>query len=235
MAVPESAGMGAGDWAEPNVRRQSVKAPMRTYALAAFAVLASPGSFTRRLDTDTEHISRTVKLDPGGTLRLKNFSGRVYDHRTDRPDVVIDAVRRARGTAGPDQARHPHRGSTLVVDANHRDHSWSEFMGPQQRSSKPTSTIQVPRRTNLTSNVFSSPVTVAGWRDHTKSTASRRRLSWTTSPGRCGRTPSAEPWPSARRPGEDQTIDVDTFSGNVELHVPDSARGSVSFNSFSGH
>jgi DUF4097 and DUF4098 domain-containing protein YvlB len=31
-----------------------------------------------------------------------------------------------------------------------------------------------------------------------------------------------------------QTIDVDTFSGNVELYVPESARGSVSFNSFSG-
>jgi DUF4097 and DUF4098 domain-containing protein YvlB len=27
---------------------------------------------------------------------------------------------------------------------------------------------------------------------------------------------------------------VDTFSGNIELHLPDSARGTVSFNSFSG-
>ena len=32
----------------------------------------------------------------------------------------------------------------------------------------------------------------------------------------------------------DQTIDVDTFSGSVELHVPDTARGTVTFNSFSG-
>jgi DUF4097 and DUF4098 domain-containing protein YvlB len=31
-----------------------------------------------------------------------------------------------------------------------------------------------------------------------------------------------------------QNIDVDTFSGNVELHIPETARGSVSFNSFSG-
>jgi DUF4097 and DUF4098 domain-containing protein YvlB len=31
-----------------------------------------------------------------------------------------------------------------------------------------------------------------------------------------------------------QAIDVNTFSGNVELHVPDSARGSVTFQSFSG-
>jgi len=27
---------------------------------------------------------------------------------------------------------------------------------------------------------------------------------------------------------------VDTFSGNVELHVPETARATVSFNSFSG-
>ena len=32
-----------------------------------------------------------------------------------------------------------------------------------------------------------------------------------------------------------QQIDVDTFSGNVELHVPETAKGTVSFNSFSGH
>jgi DUF4097 and DUF4098 domain-containing protein YvlB len=31
-----------------------------------------------------------------------------------------------------------------------------------------------------------------------------------------------------------QAIEVDTFSGNVALHVPETARGSVSFNSFSG-
>ena len=31
-----------------------------------------------------------------------------------------------------------------------------------------------------------------------------------------------------------QTIDIDTFSGNVALHVPETARGTVSFNSFSG-
>jgi DUF4097 and DUF4098 domain-containing protein YvlB len=31
-----------------------------------------------------------------------------------------------------------------------------------------------------------------------------------------------------------QTIDVDTFSGSVELRVPGDARGDVTFNSFSG-
>ena len=34
--------------------------------------------------------------------------------------------------------------------------------------------------------------------------------------------------------GANQTIDVDTFSGGIELHLPDTARGTVSFDSFSG-
>ena len=33
---------------------------------------------------------------------------------------------------------------------------------------------------------------------------------------------------------DNQTIDVDTFSGSVQLHVPDRAYGTVHFNSFSG-
>ena len=57
----------------------------------------------------------------------------------------------------------------------------------------------------------------------TKSTASRRRL---TLERRHRAGPGAHlqriAWSSARKRGEpDQTIDVDTFSGNVELHVPD--------------
>jgi len=32
-----------------------------------------------------------------------------------------------------------------------------------------------------------------------------------------------------------ETIDVETFSGRVELRVPGDARGAVSFHSFSGH
>jgi len=34
---------------------------------------------------------------------------------------------------------------------------------------------------------------------------------------------------------DQQMIDVDTFSGSIDVHLPDSARGTVTFNSFSGH
>ena len=67
---------------------------MRNYALAAFAVLALVGSSLGASTTETEHITRTEKLAPGGTLRLKNFSGRVVVTASDRSDVAIDAVRR---------------------------------------------------------------------------------------------------------------------------------------------
>jgi pyruvate/2-oxoglutarate dehydrogenase complex dihydrolipoamide acyltransferase (E2) component len=33
----------------------------------------------------------------------------------------------------------------------------------------------------------------------------------------------------------DQQIEVDTFSGNIDVRVPDTAAGTVTFNSFSGH
>ena len=83
---------------------------MRTLA-AAFAVLAlaTPAHAAPGVFDETEHISRTLPDGAGGTLRLKNFSGRVTITASDRPEVVIDAVRRApRVAAGPHQARHPH-------------------------------------------------------------------------------------------------------------------------------
>ena len=67
---------------------------MRTLA-AAFAVLtlAAPAQAAARLFEETEHVTRTIPMEPGGTLRLKNFSGRVTITASDRPEVVIDAVR----------------------------------------------------------------------------------------------------------------------------------------------
>ena len=40
---------------------------------------------------------------------------------------------------------------------------------------------------------------------------------------------------SAREWVAGQTIDVDTFSGSIGLRLPDTARGEVSFHTFSGH
>ena len=210
---------------------------MRTLA-AAFAVLAlaAPAHAAPSVFDETEHVSRTIAVEPGGTLRLKNFSGRVTITGTDRSDVVVDAVRRApRSRLDRIRLDIHTSGSGVVVDANQRDHTWWDFTSGNNIVETDFD-IKVPRRTRLDLEVFSSPVSVTGVdgphrvhgfssalvlddvsgsvRAHTFSgSVTIREKSWTA----------------------DQTIDVDTFSGSVELHLPDTARGTVTFNSFSGH
>ena len=214
---------------------------MRTYVLAfAVLALATPAAATAadRWFQETEHITRTIKLDPGGTLRLKSFSGRVTITASDRPEVAIEAVRR--GTRDRlDHVKldiHTDGSNVVVVDANHHDRSWSWFEFTGRSNVVDTDfDIKVPRRTNLDISVFSAPVTVDGVEGSHKVNSFSSRLSLSDVAGAIKahsfsgsimiREKSWEP---------NQTIDVDTFSGNVELHVPDSARGTVSFNSFSG-
>src|SRR4051794_3057359 len=138
---------------------------MRTLAVAFAAIAlavpahAAPGAF----DQETEHVTRTVSLEPGGTLRLKNFSGRVTITGSDRPEIVIDAVRRATRSR-LDRIRldiHTSGSREVVVDANQRDHSWWEFTGGNNVVETDFD-IKVPRKTQLDVSVFSSPVTVDG-------------------------------------------------------------------------
>ena len=96
---------------------------MAIYTGASSTLTSSLGIAAWRRRPRTEHVNRTLKMEPGGTLRLKNFSGRVTITASDRPEVVIDAVRRASRerlarirldirTDGP---------NVVVVDANRRD------------------------------------------------------------------------------------------------------------------
>jgi hypothetical protein len=207
---------------------------MRSCILAfALVALAIPLDAAAQ---EAEHVNRTITLNPGGTLRLKNFSGRVTITASDRPEVVVDAVRRA-PRARLDRIRldvHSEGSSVVVVDANRRDRSWFDFMGGNNVVETDLD-IKVPRRTDLVVSVFSSPVTVdaveGSHRVH--SFSGRLTLNNVAGPVRA-HTFSGMVVIREKAWGEDQSIDVDTFSGDVELHVPDSARGSVTFNSFSG-
>jgi hypothetical protein len=210
---------------------------MRTLAVA-FAVLALAGSVHAApgaLD-ETEHISRTLTLEPGGTLRLKNFSGRVTITGTDGSEVVINATRRA-PQAQLDRIKLDIQtsGSNMVmVDANQRDHSWWGFSS--HNVVETDFDIKVPRRTQLDLEVFSSPVTVTGVDGPHKvhGFSSAIVLNDVTGSVRA-HTFSGSVTIRQKAWQPDQTIDVDTFSGSIDLHVPDNARGNVSFNSFSGH
>jgi hypothetical protein len=208
---------------------------MRTSVLA-FAVLALAAPAVNAAFDETEHINQTVKLDPGGTLRLKSFSGRVTITASDRSDVVIDAVRRAtRDRLNRIKLDIHTEGSNVVsVDANRRERSWYWFYGGNNVVETDFD-IKVPRRTNLDLSVFSSPVVVEGVEGSHRVHGFSSRLSLTDVSGPLqAHTFSGSVVIREKSWEPNQSIDVDTFSGNIELHVPEGARGTVSFNSFSG-
>jgi hypothetical protein len=208
---------------------------MRNYALAAFAVLALVEPSLVASTDDTEHITRTEKLTPGGTLRLKNFSGRVVVTASDRSDVAIDAVRRGdRERLERSKLEIYSTGSTLVVDANQTERSWFDWTR-KTRIVETDLDLKVPRRINLDVNVFSSPVTITGVEGshNIHGFSSRIQLDDVTGSVRA-HTFSGSVEIRTKTWVENQSIDVDTFSGSIQLHVPENARGSVTFNSFSG-
>jgi hypothetical protein len=208
----------------------------KTLLLLASLVLSATPAFAAQ-DTP-EHVTKTMKLDPGGTLRLKSFSGPIHITVTDRPEVVIDAVRygtRERlGRITLDI--HEDGANTIVIDANRRDHNtWFEFSS-HDNVIKTDFDIKVPRRTNLDLSVFSAPITVTGVEGTFKAHGFSSRLEFQDVTGPIeAHTFSGSVSIRARTWQPNQRIDIDTFSGNVDLHVPENARGSVSFNSFSGH
>ena len=204
--------------------------------LLTFALLALVAPTVLAAADETERVNHRLKMEPGGTLRLKNFSGRVTIAASDGDEVVVDAVRRGPGArlARITLDVHAEGANVVVVDANHRERSWFEFTG--NNVVETDLDITLPRRTNLDVAVFSSPVTIEGVEgSHTvHSFSARLSLNDVAGPIKA-HTFSGTVVIRARSWEPSQTIDVDTFSGNVELHLPESARGSISFNSFSGH
>ena len=209
-------------------------------ALVAFALcaLAAPAAMSAaaRSDDETEHVNRTVKMDPGGTLRVRSFSGRVTITATDGNDVVIDAVRRA-PRSRLDRITldiHSEGSRTVVVDANHRERSWYEFSG--NNVVETDLDIKVPRRADLDVSVFSAPVTVHGVEGSHQlhSFSGRMTLDDVTGPVRAHSFSGAVQISEKVFEGS-QTIDVQTFSGGIDVRVPESARAAISFHSFSGH
>jgi hypothetical protein len=204
---------------------------MRRLALV-FAFLALAASAR----AETEHFNRTLKLQAGGTLRLRGFAGRVTITATDRDEVTVDAIRRgSRDWLERTKLEMYSEGSTIVVKDDQSTHtSWFDW--PRRNNIGETDfDIKVPRKTNVDVNIFSAAVNVDGvegsYRIHGFS--SRIRVSNATGSVQAHTFSGAVEIHTARWV-EPETIDVDTFSGSVELRVPADARGDVTFNSFSG-
>ncbi len=179
-----------------------------TFALLFTLLLAAPAA----AQTVTENVDRTLTLAPGGTLKLKTFSGRVRITGGSGDQVVIKAVRRARQDRLDDiKLEITQSGNTIEVDANHQL--------VQRRNNNVVETdfeIQVPSRTRLDIKTFSAPVTVAGVN------ADQQVDGFSSSV-----TVESTEW-------DDHDLDIKTFSGGVRLRLPASARGSIDFDTFSG-
>jgi len=191
--------------------------PVKTtvFAVLAALMLAAPALAQRddRGPRDTETIDRTLPMPAGGTLRLKTFSGRVKITGGSGDQMVLHAVRRATRDRLEDiKLEITTSGTTIEVDANHRL--------VERRNDNVVETdfeITVPSRTRLDIKTFSAPVTVIG-------VNANQNIDGFSSDV----TIESNEW------NDGTDLDVNTFSGDVRLRLPASAKGNVDFNSFSG-
>ena len=170
------------------------------FALIFALVVAAPVS----AQTNTETVDRTLTMQPGGMLRLKTFSGRVRITGGSGDQVVIHAVRRGKQDRLADiKLEITQSGNTIEVDANHRL--------VERRNDNVVETdfdIQVPARTRLDIKTFSAPVTVIG-------VSESQKIDGFSSEIRV----EASQW------ADGNSLDINTFSGDVNLRLPDNEIG----------
>jgi hypothetical protein len=206
------------------------------FALIFAFGLAAPVAAQSDRDRDrgpreTETIDRTLSLPPGGTVRLKTFSGRVNITGTGGNQVVIKAVRRAtRERLADIRLEITQTGNVIDIDANHRIH--------ERRNDNVVETdfdIAVPNDVRLDLRTFSAPITVSkvGGDLVVEGFSSEIRLTDVAGPKRV-KTFSGKVTVEARSWTDGDDMNVNTFSGDVTLRLPDTARGDITFDSFSG-
>jgi DUF4097 and DUF4098 domain-containing protein YvlB len=186
------------------------------FTLLPVAVLAFAASTSARAQKETENVDRTVAFPAGGTLELHNFSGDVHITGTSGKDIIVKAVRRA------DRDRLDHikldirtSGSTVSIEANKRDSDWTEH---NNNVVETTFEIQVPATAKLDIDVFSSDLDIKG-------VTGAERL----------KTFSGTITVDATAAGASPNLTAETFSGGIRAKLADSAKGDVSFDSFSGN
>jgi DUF4097 and DUF4098 domain-containing protein YvlB len=201
-------------------------------------MLAAPAAAQRNRDRDrdrdqgpreTETVERTLALSAGGTVRLK--TGRVTITGTGGNQVVIKAVRRAtRKRLNDIKLEITQNGNTVDIDANHRI--------VERRNDNVVETdfdIQVPAQVTLDLRTFSAPITVTNVSGdvEVEGFSSEIRLTDVAGPKRV-KTFSGEVRVQANTWTDGDDMRVNTFSGDVVLRLPATARGDVVFDSFSG-
>jgi len=201
-------------------------------ALLAVLAMGIPSQATAAAK-ETERVERTVPLSAGGTLILKNFSGRVEITGESRNDVAIVAVRRAtRERLDNIKLDIQSDGRTVRIDANKKNENWDE---KNDNVVETDFTIKVPQSANLDLNVFSSPVQISGVTGTHKvhGFSSDLRLDRVTG-SVDAETFSGQNYLAPATWQQGQRMRAKTFSGDIEVRLPESAAGTVEFDSFSG-
>jgi DUF4097 and DUF4098 domain-containing protein YvlB len=180
-----------------------------TFALLAALLVAAPALAQR----ETETVDKTLTMSPGGTLRLKTFSGRVKITGTSGNQLIVHAIRRAtRDRLDDIKLEIVQSGNSVEIDANHRL--------VERRNDNVVDTdleIQVPSKTRLDVKTFSAPVTVVN-------VSSSQIIDGFSS----DITVESSEW------DDSMDLEVKTFSGDIRMRLPQNARGNIDFNSFSG-
>ena len=198
--------------------------------LAAVLALAAPARAEQR---ETERVDRTVAFVAGGTVTLKNFSGEVRITGADRNEVVIHAVRRAtRERLDRVKLDIQASGSRLTIDANKRDEGW--FNWHTNNVVETDFEIEVPARTDLDVNVFSSDVRITGVEGRHKTHGFSGDLTLQRIQGSIdAKTFSGDIDVEVTATTEPE-LELETFSGDITARLPEGANGRVQFRSFSG-
>jgi hypothetical protein len=185
------------------------------FALLFAIALAAPAAAQR----ETETVDQTLTMQPGGELRLRTFSGRVRITGGAGDQVVIKAVRRAtRARLDEITLDIAQSGNTIEIQANRR---LVERRNDNDRENdgvvETDFDIQVPTRTRLDIKTFSAPVTVIGVNGTQKIDGFSSGI----------RVEAAE-W------ADGNDLDIHTFSGEIDLRLPDATPVGIDFNTFSG-
>ena len=216
-------------------REHSVKSAVpRALLLASIAGLAL-ASFPTPTAAETERVTRTFQIADGGTLRLDNFSGRVTITGTSGSEVSVDATRHG----SPSQLERvkleiTSDRSQVRIEANRRDPSWWGLWGRDDAVDTDFD-IKVPRHINLNITLFSASVNASGIEGSHSIESFSGRVVLDDVTGPIGVKSFSGPLEIRTASWSDkERLEVETFSGSVDLHIPDSAQGTVEFNSFSG-
>lgn len=204
--------------------------------IVALAVVLLPATALAQKQTET--VDRNLPFPSGGTLKLHNFTGDVRITGGSGRNFVMKATRRGYPDVLRDmQLTVESSGSTITVEANHRDRANRRWDDDDRRDNMVETTfeIQVPASARLDINVFSSDVTITGVDGDQRLKTFSGNIDVRGARGMVSANSfSGDVVVDATDQGTSPELDMETFSGTMSVRLADRARGDIEFDTFSG-